>query len=192
VINAGDGTHEHPTQALLDLMTIREKLGRIEGLKAAIVGDILYSRVARSNIHGLNAMGASVGVCGPSTLLPVEVERLGVRVYRRLDEALEDADVFIVLRIQLERQKKGLFPSIREYRQLFGMTRERLDRLPRDITILHPGPINRGVELDSDIADGRHSVILDQVTNGVAVRMAVLYLLSGGRGKIDGDDHGAS
>jgi aspartate carbamoyltransferase catalytic subunit len=192
VINAGDGTHEHPTQALLDLMTIREKLGRIEGLKVAIIGDIAHSRVARSNIHGLAAMGASVGVCGPATLLPVEVEKLGVRVYPRLDAALEDADVFIVLRLQIERQKKGLLPSLREYRSLYGLTRERLDGLKREITILHPGPINRGVELDSDVADGRHSVILDQVTNGVAVRMAVLYLLSGGRGKIDGDEHGAA
>jgi aspartate carbamoyltransferase catalytic subunit len=192
VINAGDGAHEHPTQALLDMMTIREKLGRLEGLKVAILGDIQHSRVARSNIHGLNAMGASVFVCGPATLMPVEVERLGVRVLRRIDEALEEADVFIVLRIQLERQKKGLFPSLREYRSLFGLTRERVDRLKREVTILHPGPINRGVEMDSEVADSRHSVILDQVTNGVAVRMAVLYLLSGGRGKLEGEEHGAS
>jgi aspartate carbamoyltransferase catalytic subunit len=192
IINAGDGTHEHPTQALLDMMTIREKLGRLEGLKVAIIGDIMHSRVARSNIHGLTTAGAAVGVCGPATLMPVEVERLGVRVYRRIDEALEEADVFIVLRIQLERQKKGLFPSLREYRNLFGMTRERADRLRREIMILHPGPINRGVELDSEVADSRHSVILDQVTNGVAVRMAVLYLLSGGRGKLEGEEHGQS
>jgi aspartate carbamoyltransferase catalytic subunit len=189
VINAGDGTHEHPTQALLDMMTIREKLGKFEGLKVAIVGDILHSRVARSNIHGLTTMGARVGVCGPATLLPVEVEKLGVHVYKRMEEALEDAEVFIILRIQMERQKKGLFPSLREYRALFGMTRERVDRLKREITILHPGPINRGVELDSEVADSRHSVILDQVTNGVAVRMAVLYLLSGGRGKFEGEEH---
>jgi aspartate carbamoyltransferase catalytic subunit len=192
VINAGDGAHEHPTQALLDMMTIREKLGRLEGLKVAILGDILHSRVARSNIHGLTAMGASVSVCGPATMMPAEVERLGVRVHRKIDEALEEADVFIVLRIQLERQKKGLFPSIREYRALFGLTRERVDRLKREVTILHPGPINRGVEMDSEVADSRHSVILDQVTNGVAVRMAVLYLLSGGRGKLEGEEHGPS
>ena len=192
VINAGDGAHEHPTQALLDMMTIREKLGRLEGLKVLILGDILHSRVARSNIHGLTTMGASVGVCGPATLMPAEVERLGVRVHRKIDEALEEADVFIVLRIQLERQKKGLFPSLREYRALFGLTRERVDRLKREVTILHPGPINRGVEMDSEVADSRHSVILDQVTNGVAVRMAVLYLLSGGRGKLEGEEHGPS
>jgi aspartate carbamoyltransferase catalytic subunit len=179
VINAGDGTHEHPTQALLDMMTLRDRLGRLEGVKVAILGDILHSRVARSNIHGLTAMGASVSVCGPATLMPAEVERLGVRVARKIDEALDEADAFIVLRIQLERQKKGLFPSLREYRALFGLTRERVDRLKREVTILHPGPINRGVEMDSEVADSRHSVILDQVTNGVAVRMAVLYLLAG-------------
>ncbi|MBN2201837.1 aspartate carbamoyltransferase catalytic subunit [bacterium] len=189
VVNAGDGTHEHPTQALLDMMTLREKLGKIEGLKVAIVGDILHSRVARSNIHGLSTAGASVGLCGPATLMPAGVNDLPVRVYRNLDEALEDADVFIVLRIQMERQKRGMFPSLREYRSLFGMTVERLEPLKKEITILHPGPINRGVELDDEVADGRHSVILDQVTNGVAVRMAVLYLLSGGRGKIEMEDH---
>jgi aspartate carbamoyltransferase catalytic subunit len=192
VVNAGDGTHEHPTQALLDLLTLRERLGRLEGLKVLIVGDILHSRVARSNIHGLTAAGASVSVCGPYTLLPVEVERFGVRVRRSLDEALAEADAVIVLRIQLERQKAGLFPSLREYRSLFGITRERLASLKREITILHPGPINRGVEIDSDVADGRHSVILDQVTNGVAVRMAVLYLLLGGRGRLEGEEHAAA
>ena len=189
VINAGDGAHEHPTQALLDMMTIKEKIGRLEGLKVAIVGDIAHSRVARSNIHGLRAMGAQVGLCGPATLLPVEVDKLGVRIYKGMEEALEDAEVFIILRLQLERQKKGLFPSLREYRSLFGLTRERVDRLKREITILHPGPINRGVEMDSEVADSRHSVILDQVTNGVAVRMAVLYLLSGVRGKLEADEH---
>jgi aspartate carbamoyltransferase catalytic subunit len=192
IINAGDGAHEHPTQALLDMLTLREKLGKLEGLKIAIVGDILHSRVARSNIHGLTTMGAKVGICGPATMLPIEIEKTGVRVYGRIEEAMEDAEAFIILRIQLERQKKGLFPSLREYRTLYGMTRERVDRLKREITILHPGPVNRGVEIDNEVADSRHSVILDQVTNGVAVRMAVLYLLFGGRGKFEGDEHGQS
>ena len=185
IINAGDGAHEHPTQALLDMLTIREKYGRIKGLKVVIVGDIKYSRVARSNIWGLTTMGAEVTVCGPTTLLPVEVEKMGVKVYSDLDRALEGADVVMVLRIQLERQKGGLLPSLREYTNRFGITRERLKGLNEDFTIMHPGPINRGVEITPEVADGPHSVILDQVTNGVAVRMAVLYLLSGGKGKVE-------
>jgi aspartate carbamoyltransferase catalytic subunit len=186
VINAGDGAHEHPTQALLDMMTIQEKVGKVDGLRVVIVGDILHSRVARSNIHGLKTMGATVGICGPLTLLPRNIEELGVTIYPHIEDAMAEADVLNVLRIQLERQKGGLFPSLREYRALFGITRERLEKTGRDITIMHPGPINRGVEIDSDVADGDYSVILDQVTNGVAVRMAVLYLLAGGRAKLDG------
>jgi aspartate carbamoyltransferase catalytic subunit len=188
VINAGDGAHEHPTQGLLDMMTLQEKFDSLEGLKVVVVGDIDHSRVARSNIHGLVTMGAEVGLCGPSTLMPRDVERLGVRVFTRIEEAMSWADVLNVLRIQLERQKGGLFPSLREYRSLFGITRERLDRIGKELTILHPGPINRGVEIDSDVADGDYSLILNQVTNGVAVRMAVLYLLAGGRGKFEGEE----
>jgi aspartate carbamoyltransferase catalytic subunit len=189
VINAGDGSHEHPTQALLDLMTLRERLHTLKGLRVVIVGDIEHSRVARSNIHGLLAMGAHVGICGPATLIPRDIEHLKVTVYPKLEDALSEADVLNVLRIQLERQKQALFPTVREYRNLFGITRERLNRAGRDLTIMHPGPINRGIEIDSDVADGDYSVILDQVTNGVAVRMAVLYLLAGGRQKLEGDDH---
>lgn len=185
IINAGDGAHEHPTQGLLDLFTIREKYKKVKGLKAVIVGDIKYSRVARSNIWGLSTMGAEVSVCGPTTLMPVEIEKMGVKVYSDLDQALEGADVVIVLRIQLERQKGGLLPSLREYTNKFGITRDRLKRLNENFTIMHPGPINRGVEITPEVADGPHSVILDQVTNGVAVRMAVLYLLSGGEGKVE-------
>ena len=181
VINAGDGKHEHPTQGLLDLLTIRDHRGRIEGLKVCLVGDVLHSRVARSNIHGLRKLGAEVAVCGPATLLPASVEELGVRVFRRVEEAVEWADVLNVLRLQLERMKSGFVPSLREYNRVFGVSRARVEACPRDLLILHPGPMNRGVEIDSDVADGPHSVILDQVTNGVAVRMAVLYLLSGGR-----------
>ncbi len=185
IINAGDGAHEHPTQALLDMFTIREKYGHIEGLKVVIVGDIKHSRVARSNIWGLLSMGAHVAVCGPRTLLPVGVEKFGVAVYDDIDEALQGADVVNVLRIQKERQQAGLLPSLREYSRFYGITRERLKNLNENFTIMHPGPINRGVEITSEVADGPHSVILPQVTNGVAVRMALLYLLSGGRGKID-------
>jgi aspartate carbamoyltransferase catalytic subunit len=181
VINAGDGKHEHPTQGLLDLLTIRDHRGPIQGLRVCIVGDVLHSRVARSNIHGLRKLGAEVAVCGPATLLPTAVEELGVRVFRRIAEAIEWADVLNVLRLQLERMKSGFIPSLREYNRVFGVTRERVEACPRDLLILHPGPMNRGVEIDSDVADGPHSVILNQVTNGVAVRMAVLYLLSGGR-----------
>ena len=181
VINAGDGQHEHPTQALLDLLTIRDHLGRIEGLKVCIVGDILHSRVARSNIFGLAKLGAEVAVCGPPTLLPPAIEELGVKVCKRIEEAIEWADVLNVLRLQLERMEGGFVPSLREYNRIWGVTTERLAAASRDILILHPGPMNRGVEIDSDVADGPHSVILNQVTNGVAVRMAVLYLLAGGQ-----------
>jgi aspartate carbamoyltransferase catalytic subunit len=180
VINAGDGSHEHPTQALLDLLTIRDHLGRIEGLKVCIVGDILHSRVARSNIFGLLKLGAEVGVCAPMTLLPTGIDALGVEVFRRVEEAIEWADVLNVLRLQLERMQGGFVPSLREYNRFFGITTARLEEAPREILVLHPGPMNRGVEIDSDVADGPHSVILKQVTNGVAVRMAVLYLLAGG------------
>jgi aspartate carbamoyltransferase catalytic subunit len=180
VINAGDGRHEHPTQALLDMLTIRDHRGRIEGLRVCIVGDVLHSRVARSNIWGLTKLGAEVAVCAPRTLLPREISELGVHVFARVEEAIEWADVLNVLRLQLERMQGGFVPSLREYNRYFGITRERIERSPRELLILHPGPMNRGVEIDSDVADGPHSVILDQVTNGVAVRMAVLYLLAGG------------
>lgn len=180
VINAGDGAHEHPTQALLDLLTIRDHRGRIEGLKVCIVGDVLHSRVARSNIWGLLKLGAEVGVCAPPTLLPRGIRELGVTVFPRVDEALEWADAVNVLRLQLERMEAGFVPSLREYNRVFGITRERMERMSRELLVLHPGPMNRGVEIDSSVADGPHSVILQQVTNGVAIRMAVLYLLAGG------------
>jgi len=180
VINAGDGRHEHPTQGLLDMLTIRDHLGRIDGLNVCIVGDVLHSRVARSNIYGLLKLGARVAVCGPRTLLPVGIEELGVQVFGRVEEAIEWADVLNILRLQLERMESGYVPTLREYNRLYGVSRSRLERAPRDILILHPGPMNRGVEIDSDVADGPQSVILNQVTNGVAVRMAVLYLLAGG------------
>lgn len=179
VINAGDGAHEHPTQALLDAFTIRERKGRLAGLKVAILGDIEHSRVVRSNIHLLTKLGAEVVVAGPRTMMPVGIEKMGVRVAYTLDEALDGADVVMMLRIQLERQGKLGFPSVREYFQLFGLTHERLARAKEDVIVLHPGPMNRGVEIASSVADGPYSVILDQVANGVAVRMAVLYLLSG-------------
>jgi aspartate carbamoyltransferase catalytic subunit len=177
VINAGDGGHEHPTQALLDMYTLRQKFGSLEGLRVCIVGDIAHSRVARSNIYGLTTMGAEVSVCGPETLIPREIEKLGVKVYHRLEEIIPQVDVLNVLRVQLERQKSGLFPSMREYRRFFGVTKEKVAKAPKPITIMHPGPINRDVELSADLADGEDSVILQQVTNGVAIRMAVLYLL---------------
>jgi aspartate carbamoyltransferase catalytic subunit len=179
VINAGDGAHEHPTQALLDMFTIREKHGRLEGVTVAIVGDILHSRVARSNIYGLTAMGAKVRVCGPPTMLPPGIGKLGVTVTYDMDEAVKGADVIMMLRLQLERQAAGLFPGVREYARLFGLNRARLERAGKGAIVMHPGPMNRGVEISSDVAD-RSSVILDQVTNGVAVRMAVMFLLSGG------------
>jgi aspartate carbamoyltransferase catalytic subunit len=181
VINAGDGKHEHPTQGLLDMLTIRDHFGRLEGLRVCIVGDILHSRVARSNLWGLRKLGAEVAVCGPATLLPADVQEMGVTVFRRVEEAIEWADTLNVLRLQLERMKGGFVPSLREYNRVFGITEERVERAPRDLLILHPGPMNRGVEIDSAVADGPHSVILQQVTNGVAVRMAVLYLLAGGK-----------
>jgi aspartate carbamoyltransferase catalytic subunit len=179
IINAGDGAHEHPTQALLDMFTIRRKYGRLDGLRIVLIGDVMHSRVIRSNIWGLKTMGASVAVCGPTTLMPWEAEKFGVDCYTNLDEALEGADVVNIMRIQLERQESGMFPSTREYTKLFGINKDRLKRLNRNYTIMHPGPMNRGVEISSDVADGDRSVILEQVTNGQAVRMAVLYLLSG-------------
>ena len=180
IINAGDGAHEHPTQALLDMMTILDNFKSIKDLKVGIIGDISHSRVALSNIHGLQKLGAKVIICGPATLIPREIEKLGVDVTYNVDEVIKTVDVLNVLRIQLERQDAGLFPSLREYHNYFGITRERLEKAPKPITIMHPGPMNRGVEISSDVADSEHSVILHQVTNGVAVRMAVLYLLAGG------------
>jgi aspartate carbamoyltransferase catalytic subunit len=182
IINAGDGAHEHPTQGLLDIFTIREKFGRIEGLNIAIVGDILFSRVARSNIFGLLKLGANVTLVGPSTLVPKSFEKLGVRVSHRLDDILAEVDVVNLLRIQHERQRKEYFPGLGEYVSLFGLTKARAAKLKPSCLIMHPGPINRGVEIDSDIADGHQSVILEQVTNGIAVRMAVLYSCAGGAG----------
>ncbi len=179
VINAGDGAHEHPTQALLDAFTIREKKGRIEGLHVAIIGDILFSRVARSNIHALTKLGARVTLVGPSTLVPRTFEKLGVAVTHDIDSIIADVDVVNLLRIQHERQRKEYFPSLGEYTALFGLTKQRAENLKPDALIMHPGPINRGVEIDSDVADSGRSVILDQVTNGLAVRMAVLYLCAG-------------
>jgi aspartate carbamoyltransferase catalytic subunit len=181
VINAGDGTHEHPTQGLLDILTLRSRFGRLEGLKVCIVGDVMHSRVARSNIWGLKKLGAEVAICGPRSLLPGGLETFGVHVFDRIEQAIEWADALNVLRLQLERMTAGYIPSLREYNRVFGVTSARLERAKRDIVVMHPGPINRGVEIDSDVADGPHSVILQQVTNGVAVRMAVLYLLAGGR-----------
>jgi aspartate carbamoyltransferase catalytic subunit len=179
VINAGDGCQAHPTQALLDLFTIQEKLGKIEGLKVAIVGDILHSRVARSNIWALKTMGAKVTVCGPATLMPLQVEKLGVEVSYNLQDVIKENDVVMLLRLQLERQKDQFLPSVREYARLFGVNRDKLKHAKKDIVIMHPGPVNRGIEVSADIADSEYSLILDQVTNGVAVRMAVLYLLLG-------------
>jgi aspartate carbamoyltransferase catalytic subunit len=179
VINAGDGAHEHPTQALLDMFTVRRKLGRLKDLRVAIIGDIAHSRVARSNIWGFRKLGATVAVCGPSTLMPAEVEKTGVDVHHRVEEAIEGADVVMVLRIQLERQKEALFSSLREYAKVFGVSSSKLRHAKDGVVVMHPGPMNRGIEIAQDVADGPFSVILQQVTNGVAVRMAVLYLLSG-------------
>jgi aspartate carbamoyltransferase catalytic subunit len=181
VVNAGDGAHEHPTQGLLDMLTIRDHMDRIEGLKVCIVGDVLHSRVARSNIHGLLKLGAEVALCGPPTLVPKGFCDLGVEVFTRVEDAIQWADVLNVLRLQLERMEAGFIPSLREYYRVFGVTAERLAKAPRTLAIMHPGPMNRGVEIDSRVADGPHSLILAQVTNGVAIRMAVLYLLAGGR-----------
>ena len=180
VVNAGDGAHEHPTQALLDTFTILEKKGRIAGLNVTILGDILYSRVARSNIWALTKLGAKVTLCGPATLVPRVFEEMGCRVTHKVDEAIENADIINLLRIQHERQRKTMFPSIGEYTALWGLTKQRLEKTKPDVLIMHPGPINRGVEIDSQIADGTRSVVLDQVTNGLAVRMAVLFLINGG------------
>ncbi|MEE8137167.1 MAG: aspartate carbamoyltransferase catalytic subunit [Thermodesulfobacteriota bacterium] len=178
IINAGDGSHEHPSQALLDLFTIREIKGKIKGLKVVIVGDILHSRVARSNIWGLLKLGAKVRLVGPPTLIPKYIENAKIRTFYNLDEAIEGADVIIMLRIQMERQESEYFPSLREYSRFYGLTREKLKRANEDVTVMHPGPINRGIELSSDIADDAGSVILDQVSNGIAVRMAMFYLVA--------------
>jgi aspartate carbamoyltransferase catalytic subunit len=180
IINAGDGMHEHPTQALLDAFTIRQHKGRLGGLKVAIIGDLLHSRVLRSNVLLLTRLGADVWLCGPPTLVPAGIERLGVHATSSIDEAVEGADVVMLLRIQLERMQGGFFPSLREYFTVFGMTEARLARAKPDAIVMHPGPMNRGVEIASEVADGPYSVILEQVANGVAVRMAVLYLLAGG------------
>ena len=184
IINAGDGGHEHPTQALLDMMTIRSKFGRLEGLTVGIVGDIAHSRVAMSNIFGLKTMGAKVVLCGPPTLIPREVDKLGVDVAYHIDEIIPKVDVLNILRLQLERQKSGMFPSLREYHNFYGITTDRLNRAEKPILIMHPGPMNRGLEISSAVADGEHSVILEQVTNGIALRMAVLYLLGGGKSEL--------
>ena len=181
VVNAGDGAHEHPTQALLDVFTIREKKGELAGLNITILGDILYSRVARSNIWALRKLGANVTLCGPSTLVPRVFEQMGCRVTYDMDDALANADVINLLRIQHERQRKTMFPNIGEYASLFGLTRARLAKTKPDAIIMHPGPMNRGVEIESEIADGARAVILGQVTNGIAVRMSVLYLVNGGK-----------
>jgi len=184
VINAGDGTHEHPTQALLDMFTVKEKKGKLQGLRIAIIGDILHSRVARSNIWGFNKFGAQVRVAGPPTLIPPSVEEMGAKSFYRLEDALDGADVVYMLRIQMERQEQGLFPSLREYSRLFGLTREKLQFAKPDALVMHPGPMNRGIEIPLEVAYSSQSVIEEQVTNGVAVRMALLYLLVGG-GKLE-------
>lgn len=183
VINAGDGCRAHPTQALLDLFTIKEKLGRVAGLNIGIVGDILHSRVARSNIWGMTKLGAKVTLCGPSTLIPVGIENLGVKVSYDIDEVIAQSDVLMLLRLQKERQEDKFLPSIKEYARIFGVNQERMKKAKKGMLIMHPGPTNRGVELSADVADGESSVILEQVTNGVAIRMAVLYLLSGAKEK---------
>lgn len=183
VINAGDGTHEHPSQGLLDLYTIQEKKGGIEGLTVAIVGDIRHSRVAHSDIHGLRKMGAKVRVIGPPTLIPVDIEKMGVSSFHRIEEGLEGVDVIILLRLQLERQGKGFFPSLREYAKLYELNSRRLAIAGKETLVMHPGPINRGVEVSPEVADGLSSVILEQVSNGIAIRMALLYLLTSAKGK---------
>lgn len=187
IINAGDGFHEHPTQGLLDIFTIKEKKGKIENLKVVIVGDILHSRVARSNLWGLTKLGAKVVLCGPPTLIPADIDKIfpQITIEYNLDKAIKDADVINILRVQFERQLEHLFPSVREYSLLYGMNKERLNRAKNDVLILHPGPMNRGIEITTEIADGLHSVINEQVTNGIAVRMAVLYLLSIANSKVE-------
>jgi aspartate carbamoyltransferase catalytic subunit len=189
VVNAGDGWHEHPTQALLDMFTIKEKLGRIEGLNISIVGDIAHSRVARSNIWGLTKLGARVTVCAPPMLIPPAIERMGARVTHDIDEALRDADAVNVLRMQFERDERGAFPQHLDYFQTFGITKERLGKLKKNIVVMHPGPINRGIEMSSEVADGANSVILEQVTNGIAVRMAVLFLVAQARDNRNENNH---
>jgi aspartate carbamoyltransferase catalytic subunit len=179
VINAGDGTNEHPTQALLDLFTIQSRIKKIKGITVAIVGDISHSRVARSNIYALTKLGAEVRIICPPTLMPAEIEKLGITVYNKIEDGLQGADVVMMLRLQLERQSKGFFPSLDEYYNLYGLTTKRLEMAKENAIVMHPGPMNRGVEIDSEVADGPQSVILEQVTNGIAVRMAVLYLLAG-------------
>ena len=181
VINAGDGTHEHPTQAILDMMSLQEQFNNLEGLKVGIIGDISHSRVALSNIFGLTTMGADVMICGPSTLMPPHIEKLGVKVSYDMDEVVDWADAVNILRIQLERMDTGLYPSVREYRELFGLSVERIKRHSKDLVVMHPGPMNRGTEIDSAVADSDRAIILDQVLNGVASRMAILYLLLGGK-----------
>uniref|UniRef100_A0A7V0Z3X2 Aspartate carbamoyltransferase n=1 Tax=candidate division WOR-3 bacterium TaxID=2052148 RepID=A0A7V0Z3X2_UNCW3 len=181
VINAGDGTHEHPTQALLDIMTMRQHFGYIKNLNVLIIGDILHSRVARSNIFGLKALGANVAVCAPPTLIPIDIDKLGVEVFYNLDEVIGDFDVVMALRIQLERQESGLFPSVREYRNLYGLTIERVKKMKPKSIVMHPGPTNRGLEIDPEVADGPKSVILKQVKNGVAMRMGILFIHAGGK-----------
>jgi aspartate carbamoyltransferase catalytic subunit len=181
IINAGDGAHEHPTQALLDMMTIKEKKGKVGGLRVAIVGDIAHSRVARSNIYGLAKMGAKVVLGGPAMMMPRDIGKLGVEVHHGIEQAIKDADIIMMLRVQFEREKQKTFPSVREYSTYFGLNRDNIKLAKPDVLVMHPGPINRGVEISPDIADGPYSVILDQVTNGVAVRMALLYLLAGGK-----------
>lgn len=189
VVNAGDGWHEHPTQALLDMFTLKEKLGRIEGLNVSIVGDIAHSRVARSNIWGLTRLGARVTVCAPAMLIPPAIEKMGAQVTHDIEEALRDADAVNVLRMQFERDEKGAFPKQLDYFQTFGITRERISRLKKKIIVMHPGPINRGIEMSSEVADGVNSVILEQVTNGIAVRMAVLFLVARARDKRNENTH---
>ena len=184
IINAGDGTHEHPTQAILDIMSLKEHFGKIKGLKIGIIGDILHSRVALSNIHGLKSLGAEVTLCSTPTLIPKAIEKLGVNISHNIDEVMDWADAINVLRIQMERMGVGLFPSTREYRNLFGITHERLERHDKKLVIMHPGPMNRGVEIDSNVADSSQAIILDQVLNGVASRMAILYLLLGGKQEV--------
>ena len=184
VINAGDGAHEHPTQAILDMMSLHEKFGYIKGLKIAIIGDIMHSRVALSNIYGLKTMGAEVMLCGPSTLIPRYAKDLGVKISYSIDEVIEWADALNVLRIQRERMQGGLLPSVREYRDLYGITNERMLKHKKEIVVMHPGPINRGVEIDSSVVDSDQAIILDQVLNGVASRMAILYLLCGGKANV--------
>lgn len=189
VVNAGDGWHEHPTQALLDIFTLKEKLGRIKGLKVTIVGDIAHSRVARSNIWGLTKLGAQVTVCAPRILIPVGIEEMGAQVTEDIEDALRQADAVNVLRMQFERDTGGAFPEQLEYFKQFGITRERLEKAKKDIIVMHPGPINRGIEMSTEVADGANSVILEQVTNGIAVRMAVLFLVAQANEKTKRDEN---